>query len=354
MLTNSAWLARLTGVGRRERTQGDGAVRPAGVPVAGGAWYEREAAIMGTRIHVLLWSDREDQALAAIQAVMGQMHRIDRLMSTYRPDSEVSAVNQQASLHPVTVGGELFDLLDRAAYFSRLSGGAFDVTYAAAGQLYDFRTGVAPGEVALARALSCIGHDFLQLDPRHRTVRFLRQGMRIDLGGIAKGYAVDCAAADLRRLGIHHAIITAGGDTRLVGDRRGEPWSVGIRDPRRADDMVAILPLSDTSISTSGDYERCFVEDGVRHHHIIDPATGRSPRDIRSATVIARDGVLAEALSKCLFVMGLDAGMRLLRFVGQADAVVVDAQGALHGSPGLTRLEPEPVRHPAGADCVAA
>src|SRR5262245_36110629 len=314
---------------------------PAALPAAAaaaparGQWFRRDEAIMGTAIHVELWSDDATLARRAIDAVMAEMHRIDRLMSPFRDDSELSRVNRDAARRPVPVGAEMFGLIERSLHFSRLSDGAFDITYAAVGQLYDYRQGVAPDAAALQRARQCVGWQHLVLDAKARTVRFAREGMRIDLGGFAKGHAVDNSIAILKRLGVTHAVVAAGGDSHALGDRCGRPWSIAIRDPRDAKRVVAVLPLQDTSISTSGDYERYFERDGVRHHHLIDPKTGTSPSALCSVTILAADGLTSEALSKCVFVMGLQRGMRLVDSVPGVDAVVVDAAGSLHFSSGL-------------------
>jgi len=235
----------------------------------------------------------------------------------------------------VPVSDEMFRLIERALEFSELSDGAFDITDASAGHLYDYREGVKPTDEAMAKACAAIGWRHLSLDRAERTVRFARAGMRIDLGGFAKGHAVDNGAAILARRGIGHAIVTAGGDSRVVGDRRGRPWSIGVRHPRRAGEVVALLPLEDVAISTSGDYERYFEADGVRCHHVIDPRTGKSPSHLHSVTILAADGLTTEALSKSLFVMGLQKGMRLIESQPGVDAVVVDAEGVLHYSSGL-------------------
>ncbi len=299
-------------------------------------WRRRDETIMGTAISVELWSDEAAAGEAAIDAVMAEMHRIDAAMSPHKPDSELSRINRDAATAPVRVSAEMARLLERAEAFARLSDGAFDITFAAAGQLYDYRLRVRPSAEALAAARACIGFRHLELDREAGTVRFARAGMRIDLGGFAKGHAVDNAAALLRRRGIAHALVCAGGDSRVIGDRRGRPWTIGIRDPRRADAVVAVLPLEDVSVSTSGDYERYFDADGERFHHVIDPATGRSPRSIRSVTVLANDGLTSEALAKCVFVLGLERGMRLVESLAGVDAVVIDAEGSLHYSPGLS------------------
>jgi thiamine biosynthesis lipoprotein len=307
---------------------------PAAV-AASGRWFNRDEAIMGTAIHVELWGNDARAAERAIDAVMAEMHRIDRLMSPYKEDSELSRINRDAGRKPVAIGAELFTLIERSLQFSRLSDGAFDITFASVGGLYDYRKGQAPDAATLERARQAIGWRHLELNAAHRTIRFGRDGMRIDLGGFAKGYVVDTSIAILKRLGVQHAVVAAGGDSHVLGDRRGRPWSIAIRDPRDAKRVVAVLPLQDTSISTSGDYERFFERDGVRHHHVIDPKTGASPSTVRSVTILADDGLTSEGLSKCLFVLGLERGMRLIESLPGVDAVVVDAAGVLHFSSGL-------------------
>jgi len=286
-------------------------------------WLKREEAIMGTSIVVELWADERAAGEAAITAVMDEMRRIDRTMSPFKEDSELSRINRDAYAAPVPISVEMARLIVRGAEFSELSGGAFDITYAAVGHLYDYRDRVRPGDEELEKACAAIGWRGLVLDSQARTVRF------------AKGHAVDNATAILRRRGIGHAMVSAGGDSRVIGDRRGRPWTIGVRDPRRPGQVAAVLPLEDVSISTSGDYERYFDADGTRFHHLIDPATGKSPREIQSVTVLADDGLTSEALSKIVFVLGVERGMALVESQSGVDAVVVDAAGALHFSSGL-------------------
>jgi len=290
---------------------------------------------MGTSVRVELWSENRAAGEAAIAAVMHQMHHIDDTMSHCKPDSELMRINRCASDGPVAISQPMVDIIARALDFSKLSEGAFDITYASVGHLYDYRRGIQPGEDALARGCAAIGYRNLILDRQRRTIQFARPGVRIDLGGFAKGLAVDDGVSILQARGIRNAIVTAGGDSRILGDRRGRPWTIGIRDPRNAQAMVAVLPLQDVALSTSGDYERYFERDGVRYHHLIDPATGKSPSSVRSVTVVAPDGLTSEALSKSVFVMGVDKGMRLVESLQGVDAVVVDAGGALHYSSGL-------------------
>lgn len=309
--------------------------RPVSAPPAGPAWHVRAEAIMGTAIRVELWSDEHAAGEAAASAVMREMHRIDHAMSPHKPASELSRINREAARRAVPLSEEMFQLLVRAVDFSDLTDGAFDITTASAGHLYDYRAGVLPVPAALERARAGIGWRHLELDARARTLRFAHPATRIDLGGFAKGHAVDNARRLLAARGIAHANVSAGGDSRVIGDRRGRPWTIGIRDPRRAGEVVAVLPLEDTSISTSGDYERFFERDGERHHHVIDPRTGASARAARSVTVLAHDGLSCEALSKAVFVMGPAEGLALIDRLPGVDAVVVDADGTLHSSSGF-------------------
>jgi len=290
---------------------------------------------MGTAIHVELWSDERAAGLAAIDAVMDEMHRIDAAMSPHKADSELSRINRDAAAGAVPISDEMFMLIERSIACSELSDGAFDITFASVGRLYDYRLRIRPRTAELARARAAIGYRNLILDAKARTIRYARAGVCIDLGGFAKGHAVDNAAAILRRHGIGHAVVSAGGDSYVLGDRRGRPWTIGVRDPRQPGEVIAVLPLQDVAISTSGDYERYFEADGERCHHVIDPRSGKSPDGIWSVTIIAPSGLITEGLSKSVFVLGRERGLALIESQPGVDAVIVDANGTLHYSSGL-------------------
>ena len=299
-------------------------------------WVFREDGIMGTRCAVELWSESPAQANLLIDHVFAEFRRIDRLMSTYKPTSQVSRVNALAAKQRVKVAPELFDLLETALEYSRISNGAFDITYASVGYLYDFRAHVRPNAAQIAAALPGVNWRHLELRRADHSVHFQRPGMRIDLGGIGKGYAVDRGVAILQRAGIAHAMVNAGGDTRIIGDRRGKPWMVGIRDPNEREKVALRLPLENTAISTSGDYERFFDEGGVRYHHILDPKTGDSARKMRSVSIIAATATRTDALTKMVFVTGPEAGIALINKLDDVDAVVITNDGRVLYSNGLT------------------
>jgi thiamine biosynthesis lipoprotein len=299
-------------------------------------WVEHvEDGIMGTRIVVELWSEDAKKGNAAVQAVLAEMRRVDEAMSTYKPSSELSRLNARGAQQPVVVSQELFDLLATSIEYSKITDGAFDITYASVGYLYDYRKGVRPNEKQIETALAGINYRHLILDAAARSVKYAREGVRIDLGGIGKGHAVDRGITVLRSLGVEHALVTAGGDSRIIGDRFGNPWVVGIRHPDRKDEVIARIPLEDAAISTSGDYERYFDENGVRYHHIIDPHTGRSASKVRSTTIIGPTATRTDGLSKTAFVLGPERAIEIYNRLEDIDAILVTPKGEVLYTKGL-------------------
>ncbi len=201
--------------------------------------------------------------------------------------------------------------------------------------MYDFHTAQRPTAQQIKTALPAIGYQHLLLDPKTRSVHFSQPGVRIDLGGIAKGYSVDRGIEILLARGIKNALVNAGGDSRVIGDRRGRPWMVGIQNPDRADELVTRFPLVNEAFSTSGDYERYFMDHGVRYHHIIDPHTGDSARKVRSATVIAPTATRTDGLSKTAFILGPDEALRIYNSLKDVDAIIVTPDGRILYTNGL-------------------
>ena len=298
-------------------------------------WYGEAIDLMGTRVSVELWHDDPDAGEALVADVLNEYRRIDRLMSTYKADSEISRLNNSAVAGPVEIDRELFDLIGRALALSQASSGAFDISYESIGYLYDFRRRIRPDTEQLRRGLEAVDFSRIQLDEQTATVFFEVEGMRINLGGIAKGYAVERGAAMLAEQGVRHALLNAGGDSRVLGDRRGEPWVIGIRHPRADGEVFTRLPIVDEAISTSGDYERFFDEDGRRYHHIIDPTTGEPTNGMLSVTVMGPDATITDGLSTTVFVLGVEAGIDLIESFEGYESVVVDSGGGLHYSQGL-------------------
>ncbi len=302
-------------------------------------WFADSRPMMGTEISVRLWHDDPVQGQHLVEQVFAEAKRIDLLMSTYIDDSRISDINRRGADEPVIAGNELFRLIQRSLDISVLTRGAFDITYESVGQHYDFRNRQRPDQATVDASRLLIDYRLVRLDRAMGTVAFAAKGVRINLGGIAKGYVVERGVDMLRIAGVRHGIVTAGGDSRLLGDRRGEPWMVGIRDPRVDGEVAMTLPLADEAISTSGDYERYFEENGVRYHHIISPSTGNPASGVHSATVIGPDAVLTDALSTSVFVMGVDEGLRLIATLPDYESVVIDDQGRIYYSDGLQQPE---------------
>jgi thiamine biosynthesis lipoprotein len=300
-------------------------------------WIGDARPLMGTEVSVRLWHDDVAVGEEIVEQVFAEAERIDRLMSTYKEDSRISEINRKAASEPVVAGEELFTLIRRSLDISVLTHGAFDITYDSVGQHYDFRKRQRPDAATVEAEKKHINFRFVELDQAAGTVSFREEGVRINLGGIAKGYVVERGASILRSRGVRHGIVTAGGDSRLIGDRRGQPWMVGIRDPRVDGEVAISVPLENEAISTSGDYERYFEEGDTRYHHIIAPSTGEPASGVHSATVFGPDAVITDALSTSVFVMGVDQGLRLIATLPDYESIVIDSEGRIFYSDGLVQ-----------------
>jgi len=293
--------------------------------------------MMGTTLQAQLPESAGADSLA--RAVFDVFREVDARMSEWKPTSPLSAVNAAAGEpEGIPVPGDLRALVTRGKEIGDLTHGAFDITWAALWGVWDFKAESPhvpdPGLVAARAAL--VDYRRVEVDDAAGTVRLPRAGMKIGLGGIAKGYALDRAAAMLRGRGLRSFMLLAGGQVLVAGEKNGRPWRVGIRDPRSGpEDYFAQLTVQDVSVSTSGDYESFFIVDGVRYHHILDPSTGMPARGLRSATVVTPDGTLADALSTALMVLGPERGLALAESLPGVEAVLVDDQGQVRWTAGL-------------------
>jgi FAD:protein FMN transferase len=300
-----------------------------------GDFVTYRGATMATTVAVTLPAGPAAEGHA--RAVLAVFREVDARMSEWKDSSPLAAVNRAAGIRPVAVPEDLRRVLNRARRIGEATDGAFDITWAALWGLWDFKAAeprLPPAE-EVARRAALVDFRQLEIDDDAGTVFLPHAGMTIGLGGIAKGHALDRAAALLAARSVDDYLIAAGGQVMARGDRGGRPWRVGIRDPRGGpDDAFARVEVRDASLSTSGDYESFFVVDGVRYHHILDPRTGWPARGLRSATVIAADATLADALSTALIALGAERGMAVAERLG-VEAVLIDAEGRVAVTAGL-------------------
>jgi len=259
-------------------------------------------------------------------------------MSRYIDTSELSIINHLAYGQALVVSPSLFSVLNAAMNISKLSHGAFDISFASLGYMYDFRKKLKPSDQDIQENLNLFHYQNILLDAEKRTVKFTKKGILLDLGGIAKGYAVDQGIEILKKHGVISAHLSAGGDMRLLGDKKGAPWIIGIKNPRDESKQSIVLPLSNTAVSTSGDYERFFMDEkGERVHHILSPKTGKPVKGMMSVTVLADDAITSDGLSTAVFVLGVKEGLALINTLNGIDAILIDELGKVHYSEGLIR-----------------
>ena len=294
---------------------------------------------MGTELRLTAWTGDTAGALEAFEVVYAEFERLEGLMSTWREDSEVSRVNAAAGGSPLPVSREVLDVLLLSRQISEWTGGKFDITFGALSDFWNFNhdgTDRVPDMDAVRARLPLIAWEDVEIDEAAGTVRLPRSGMSFNLGGIGKGYAVDRAVAILRDAGLGNFLIQAGGDLYVGGQPKGRPWRLGIQDPRSSGGTpFAVMDLADATFSTSGDYERFFIRDGRRYHHILDPDLGEPAMASRSVTIVTSQAVLADALSTGVFIVGPEAGMALIERLDDVEGVIVDADNQLHISSGL-------------------
>lgn len=296
--------------------------------------------LIGTVVEIILVGKDEARLNMAAEAAFAEIKRLEGLMSHYKEGSDVSRINEASGKEAVTISKEALDVIESSIYVSQISNGAFDVTMGVLGKAWHFTkddkgefTPPSPEEVK--KLLPLVDYRGIIIDKKNSTVKLAKQGMRINLGGIAKGYIVGKAIETLKGHGIKKGIVHAGGDMVVFQEPNDLPWNIGIQNPRDKDKIIGTLKVSNAAISTSGDYERFFIKNGVRYHHIIDPSTGFPANKSRAVTILAKEPMFADALSTAIFVMGPDIGMELIKRLPDVEGLIIDADGKMTISPGL-------------------
>jgi thiamine biosynthesis lipoprotein len=285
--------------------------------------------VMGTFAHLKAIAKDRDTAKKCVESAFAELQKVDNLMSDYKSDSEISHLNSDAAKSRLKVSASTFMVLQKSVEFSRLSEGAFDITIGPLAELWRSAAEVnsVPTEAELAVARSKVGYEKLYLDPNEMTVRFAVEGMKLDLGGIAKGYAIDMAIEAMQAGGAIGGMVDVGGDIRCFGTPKDRNvWRIGLQnpsDPQGQDEVLLILKLTDTAIATSGDYRRFVLVEGKKRSHILNRNTGASAEKTSSVTIISQNAINADALATAVSVMGPQKGLALIEKIPQTEAILL-------------------------------
>jgi thiamine biosynthesis lipoprotein len=292
---------------------------------------------MGTLVKITAVARSESVAQAAATAGFAEIRRLEEILSTWIPTSELSRVNASAGVLPVHVSPETLTVVHRAVQVAEMTDGGFNIAIGPVVDAWNVTEGQRiPTESELAVLRPLVDLQAVHVDMRAQTIYLEKTGMRIDVGGIGKGYAADQAVMAMKKAGASAGVVALSGDIKTFGQLPGgRKFPVGVQHPRKEGAVLAFIDLEDEAISTAGDYERFFERDGVRYHHILDPKTLQPARRCQSVTVVAPEGIWADGLDTGIFVMGAESGMRLVEALPDVEAVIVDHEGLVHVSSGL-------------------
>lgn len=300
--------------------------------------FRKNTILMDTLITVNVVSDSEDKAEKAIGSAFSVIEDLDSKLNFFSDKSELSMINKNAGISEVKVSPETLDVIEKAVFVSENTGGAFDPTIGPEISLWDFNAHKKPDDKLIKARLNLVNYKLIVIDKEKSTIYLKKKRMLIDLGGIAKGYAADKAVEELKKQGVKAGLVSCAGDISAFGLKPdGKAWKVGVRNPRqkgKEDEIIATIELKDMAISTSGDYERYFIIDNIRYHHILDPKTGYPASGVRSVSVMTEKGVNTDAFSTAVFVLGPEKGMQILAKMG-FEGLIVDKDGKFHTTPGL-------------------
>ena len=312
-----------------------------------GLWYVKRDTVtvsdtrltLGTVVEITLVGKDKPALEDAMAAAFARITEIEKVTDRFTADSEVSAINRRKAPGTIPVSSDMLRMLTLSRKVSELTGGAFDVTVAPLVDLWGFDVGGRlPTPDEIKRELSRVDYHRVIIDEDSSTITLADDRVRLELGGIAQGYAAGEVEKLFRERGIKSGVINISGDITVIGDKDGKPWRIGVQDPRHTSKLCAVINAKDIAIVTSGDYERCFFVDGVRYHHILDPKTGYPARGCASVTVITRDVALADALSTAIFVLGPEAGMKLAESLDGVGLLIVTDEEKRIVSPGLSEI----------------
>jgi len=297
--------------------------------------HKRSLLLMGSNFEITVVALSKEEAKNYIDEAVGEIKRIEKLISSWDQNSETSLVNRSAGIKAEKVSIELFELIERAIALSRLTDGAFDISYASMDRIWKFDGSmeVMPSEQVVQESVHLVGYENIELNKEQKTVFLKEKGMKIGFGGIGKGYAADRAKELLMKKGVVAGIINASGDMNTWGKQpSGKDWEVAITNPLDKQKAFGLLPIKQGAVVTSGNYEKYVSFEGKRYSHIIDPRSGYPSSGIISVTVFANSAELADALATSVFVMGMEAGINRINQLPKIECIIIDEKGRIHQS----------------------
>jgi thiamine biosynthesis lipoprotein len=301
--------------------------------------YTKELLLMSSRFEVTAVSENDTLAWEAINAVIAETNRIEKLISEWDSTSQTSAINRFAGIKPVTVDRELFDLIARSIKVSKLTDGAFDISFAPLYKVWKIneKINVLPTNDQIEFAKKFVGYSKIILDNTNHTVFLQEKGMKIGLGGIGQGYVANACKHVMVQMGIKAGLLNVSGDIITWGTQPdGSNWRIGIADPRDKNVVISWLAVHDISVVTSGNYEKFMTVNGKRYGHIVDPRTGYPADHIGSVTIVSPDAELSDALATGVFVLGVDDGLNLVNQLKGVECLIIDDKNNLHPSKNMT------------------
>lgn len=290
--------------------------------------YKKNLKLMGNRFEISILANDEDYAYATIDLAVAEISRIEKLLTTFSTDSVTFKINENAGIQPVAVPKEVFDLIFRCQMISKMTQGAFDISYGSIDKKFwnfDLNMTALPDKDLAKKAVALINYENIILSEKDQTVFLKNKGMRIGFGGIGKGYAAECAKKIIQQNGIESGIVNAAGDLTAWGfQENGEAWTIGIADPNKKESVFSTFNITNTSVATSGNYEKFVIIDGKKYSHTIDPKTGYPISGIKSVTIIAENAEIADALATPVTVMGIEVGLNFINQIPNIGCIIID------------------------------
>lgn len=298
--------------------------------------YKKNLKLMGNRFEISILANDENFANETIDLAVAEISRIEKLLTTFSNDSITFQINENAGIQPIVVPKEVFDLIFRCQMISKMTQGAFDISYGSIDKKFwnfDVNMTSLPDKDLAKKAVELINYENIILNEKDKTIFLKNKGMRIGFGGIGKGYAAECAKKIIQQNGIESGIVNAAGDLTAWGyQENGDSWTIGIADPNKKESVFSTFNITNTSVATSGNYEKFVIIDGKKYSHTIDPKTGYPISGIKSVTIIAENAEIADALATPVTVMGIDVGLNFINQIPNIGCIIIDDNDKTYSS----------------------